>query len=252
MSSSHLSTDGRTSAPSPSPRRLVVALLTCALLVLAAVAGGVADAPSTVAVPLTTLAVAFLGWLVVPRSQEPLHTAVLAVGGLLVVLVVLGVVLDALPTGLTRTSWSVGAGAVALLALVVHGRRGSPLPARPVLPRPRREWLWGFVTTVLVLTAAVVAVRAAQRSETAPAALELRETTEGASVVLSAGQRSGPYDLFLVRAGKPSTLVTDVVIPAGEQVVVALPGSLRGRVVVNLVSSSSRGEVLRQVILDRS
>ncbi len=217
-------------------------LLLPAGLVVAAAATAAAGAPGYAAGPLTAAAavttVLHLGWR---PDREPLDIIVRAVGGLILALVALGFLLDVVPGGLTRVSWSVAAGVAALAALADCLRR--PAPPRVQLAALRGSLpgaVWYVLAAAVLGAAFTITVRATDRSERPPLALSVTSAdTDSAEVAISAGTTGGSYDLlvgdgttagtvqgpFTVAAG--ASVEHQVVLPAGERVTIALvaPGT---------------------------
>ena len=191
------------------------------------------------------------------RGRGPIHALLVAVGGGIVVLALLGLVLNLLPWGLTAGSWGVGAGLIEAGALVAlafwpapaarAAGAGRPMLGGTVLVRPVLTW------TVLVcaVLAGAVAWSVASFTATHVAPLAVAAEPSGASVVerVTSGTTQGPFELDLVTTARRRVLQRDVRVgpDAASTTVVRLPADTRG--LVQLVRPGS-AQPVRELILD--
>jgi hypothetical protein len=225
-----------------------------AVLVLAAVAAVLVGAPVPVTAALTlTALVAVAERLSRTRAQPALDAVLVAFGGTLIGLILVGLVLGVTGIGLRATSWAIAGGAVALVGL---GLAEGLAPAS----RRRPSWLrvpawtdvaWALVVGSVVVLALVVSVRATDRGEVAPVQMSfgaVAATT--AQIVVTADRPTGQlelrtqasdgtslsYPLFSVEPGR--SLTTSVVLPE------------TGRFIITL-NNPAQTAPLRSLILDR-
>ncbi|WP_130491651.1 hypothetical protein [Motilibacter rhizosphaerae] len=213
-------------------------------------------APGALRAPLVVVSVAGTVLQVVPRGRRGrLDELALAVGGVLVLLVLLGVVLDLVPAGLTRTTWALGYAVVALGLLAAPARASASAPGsgRPAREAPR-WWSARTLTYAVALAvaagAAAVAVSAAERSDTAPLALALDRDGGSWAVVISSDAASGPYDLQVVTDRVVTTAQRDIRVLPGHPVRVGVQRPA-ARTIVRLVRTGSTS-AFRTLVLDPS
>ncbi|NHC13463.1 hypothetical protein [Motilibacter deserti] len=231
-------------------------LAVAAALVVAAVVLALLEAGAALRGPVTAAAVLATVLGAAPRGSGRRHLVVSAGGALLVGAVLVGVVLDVLPGGITRASWAVSAGLLGLLALAMAARRGTPavLPRLRRLPRPGTGTTWYVAAAAVVAAAAWVSVDAARDSERAPVQFALENARAGSvEVVLTASQRSGPYDVVAVAGKRSTTLERDVVVTPGLPLRLTVPAPEGERVVVRLLPGDDpEGKPLRTLVVDPS
>lgn len=229
-----------------------VDLLVRAVLVVAAAAAVLLGAPVPVTTALALAALAAVGQrLAARRAKGSVDTILVAAGGVLVVLVVLGLLLDRAHVGLHPDSWAVALGVIGLAALAADARGRQPgTRVRPRRGEVLRIAPWAVATVAVVLFAVSLAVRSTTAVAAAPVQLSLaRVTGPTAQVVVTADAGTGPlelrtetdgsslsYPLFRLEAGSSRT--TDVVIP------------LKGHTVIT-ISNPGQSEPLRSVVVDR-
>ena len=213
-------------------------------------------APTWLATPMVVLAAAAVVQHVARgRRQGGVDTWVAGLGGFLVTLVLLALVLNLLPAGLNRISWSIGLGIVGALALAASAKSASAQTRQsPVrigaMGKSLRTWSW-YATSVLILVGAlVISVQATNRSERAPVALSVqRASGTTATVVVTSSRDSGPYTLVIDAGGGTSTLQSDFRVTADAPVERSLTVPADNRVTVRLTDAKG-GATVRTVILD--
>lgn len=189
------------------------------------------------------------------RRSEPIDTVLRAVGGVAIVFVLLGLVLNFLPTGLTSPGWGLGVGVTELATMLGFASRDRVIAARRA-PGPSRRRVIGFVGWGIavggVLTAALLLSLASyDRTHIPPVALGADTTGSTTVVTVASGRDAGPLVLRLVTDdGERTVLARDVRVGPGEAAAtVRVPASTSGRIEL-LREDGSR--VLRTLILDGS
>ncbi len=237
------------------------------LLVLAAGTAAFLNAPAYLASPLTVAAaIVVTEWAVRYRRKGLLDAALVGAAGLIVGAVLLGLLLNLMPLGLTRQTWSVGAVVIGVNVLVLGLR--SPMPAglfgqlRRVIAAPvggpvdgSRNWpgrLAGVVCSVLaafIIAGALVAtVHSTERNQIDPLQMAAVSTPAGTSITLTTGTPDGPFDLVVIANGVSVTAATGLHLDAtGVSVPIVVPAI--GRALVDLVRTGEATPV-RQLIFD--
>jgi hypothetical protein len=228
-----------------------------AVLVLAAVLGVIA--PDLVVTGLVMLGVvASSAELAVrPWSTSLLTRTVMACGGLLVFLVLGGLVLNLLPWGLTRPSWTVLALTAAASILIVRRAR---LPQRPSvgsqqrLGRPAPSAVgWAAATGVVLVAAVLLAVVGGRDASTSVLAFAVTgQTARDVQVEVQGDAGGGSYDIVAVAVAAPGgrpLAPQRVTVAPGARVpaVVSLPGDGRWRIELR---DAGQGAALRYLIVD--
>ena len=240
-----MATDPTSSRPTPvAPLDLAVRAV---LVVAAAVTAG-AGAPGYAAAPLTGVAALLTLDRVARRDDRPLLDSVVrGAGGLVLALIALGFALNVVPHGLTRTSWSVGAAVLALIALAGTARR---TPAkRPELTGWARGGIAYVATAAILGLAFTVTVRATDHSERGPLALSVQSSdADSAEVAINGGTSSGSYELLVDNGMTSPVLQGPIAVAAGSSVEhsVSLPAG--DRITISLVTTGST-EPLRTLVL---
>ena len=239
----------------PRPGVITRDLATRAGLLLATVLLVGFHAPTWMATPLVVLTVAAVVQLVARgRGRGGIDAWVAGLGGLLVTLVLLGLVLNLLPGGLDRVSWSIGLGVVGTIALLGSTKatyaKGRPSPSVQQLGHVLRGASWYALSAVVLVVALLISVHDTNRSERAPLALSVqRSSGTTATIVVTSSRDAGPYTM-VVDAGNGAVPVrTDFSITPGTPVEQALTVPAGKRVTVELTDANS-GAAVRTVILD--
>lgn len=244
-----------------APRRLTEVLLAVVLL-LASVVLVLTDAPALVRAPVVLLAVgATAVRLARHRRGGGLDTALVAVGGSLVVLVLAGLVLG-IAVGLSPTTWVVGLTVPALLALTASALR-PPRPAdadvsapQEVEGRPgRRSALlvapWVAASVAVTVVALGLSLRSASDAERAPVQMSFA-SVEGAEavVVVSADETTGPLELRTDPGDGSAVSYPLFTVPAGGAVSTTVVVPTTGKVVVT-VNNPGQSRPLRTLVVNR-
>lgn len=231
-----------------------------AVLVVVATVGVVLEAPVWLRGPLTAAAAIGAITFCLPRRRrrEPLDTALAVFGGIAVVLVVLGLLLNLLPTGLTAMAWGIAIGVIELAAMILFAFREPVAAAR----RPREDGasvprravvasIWGVLVLGVLTVALVLSIGSYDRTHIPPVALGA-QTSGGTTVVsIDSGRDADGLELRLVDAdGRSTVLASDIAVGPGRAAEkVRVPASTVGR--LELVRDGST-RPLRTLILDGS
>lgn len=248
-----------------APRRLAEVLLAAALL-LASVVLVATAAPTAVRAPVVLLAVgATAARLARHRGRSGLDTALVAVGGALVVLVLVGLVLG-VAVGLSPVNWVVGLTVPGLLALAASALR-PPRPADPADAAPdedggrdggrpaRRSVLlvapWVAASVAVTVVALGLSLRGATDAEQAPVQMSFA-SLEGAEavVVVSADETTGPLELRTDPGDGSAVTYPLFTVPAGGAVSTAVVVPTTGKVTVT-VNNPGQDRPLRTLVVNR-
>jgi hypothetical protein len=224
-----------------------------ALAVAAAIVAGL-SAPTWLSTLLTVAAsVVVVERVVRLRRRGMLDAALVGSGMLVVVLGLLGLLLNYVPGGIGRTSWSIGAVLLAILLLTIVGL-GEDVPLSPFQPLWSRSSLptaiWGVAAAAILVFAIVISTQSFQRTHVAPLDLASTPVRDGvATLTVSSGSEQGPFEVDLVTSTSRVVLAKNVTVSAGvsSALVIAVPA--RTRALVQLVQPGTT-VVLRQLIFD--
>lgn len=224
-----------------------------ALAVAATVASGL-SAPAWLSTVLTLVATSVVVERVVRfRRRGMLDAALVGAGLLAVSLGLLGLILNYLPGGISRTSWSIGAVLLAVAALTAAGLMPEvpPSPFRPLWARRSLPTaVWGLVAAGIVAFALVISTGSYSRTHIAPLDLSSTAVHNGtATLTVSSGTGQGPFEVDLVTSTSRAVLARNVVVAAGvsSALVIAVPPDTRA--LVQLVQPGTT-LVLRELIFD--
>lgn len=248
----------------PGTRRgAVVTLVAGVALVVAAVGAVLLDAPTWLRTTLvllaaltTTIRVVRGGW-----RRSVVDRVLVAVGGLLVVLVLVGIVLGVSGIGLRADTWAVGLGALAIVALGVSvltsGGEREPAPE----PAPVADGAWGraalrtspwaVAAALVVVAALVVSVRSVDDNSTPPVQMSLVSLTGAQAVVeVSSGEATGPLELRTDPGDGSAVTYPLFSVPEGGTVRTTVVVPVQGKVVVT-VSNPGQVQPLRTLVVSR-
>ncbi len=204
-----------------SDRRVVDPALRASLVVEAALAAAL-DAPTAVRTVLGTAAVvAVVGTMVRGRSRGRIDATVIGVAGALAVAVLLGLLLNLFPVGLTRVSWAVGAGVLGLAA-VAWGARSTPTEdwSSPVSGTTLlRHAPWTLAAAGVSVVAVIVAVHATDIADRAPVQLSLAsKSAQLVAVRVTGAHTTGTYRIVVMRGTTELTRSEAFRVGAGQHV----------------------------------
>lgn len=250
-------TDGQAPAPA-QPQGLPFEWLhdigwRIALAVAAAISAGL-SAPAWLSTVLTVLAsVVVVERVVRVRGRGMLDAALVGSGMLVVIFGLLGLLLNYVPGGIGRASWSIGAVLLAILLLTLVGLREDvpPSPFRPLWSRASLPTAsWGLAAVAILVFAIVSSTQSFNRTHVAPLDISSTAISNGlATVTVSAGSDQGPFEVDLVTPTSRVVLARNISVSAGASsaLVIAVPANARA--LVQLVQPGTT-VVLRQLIFD--
>ena len=184
-------------------RRVADPLLRASLVIEAALAS-ILDSPTAVRTVLTAAAaLGVVGTAVRARRRGVIDAAVIGLAGALSVLVLLGLVLNLFPAGLTRVSWSISAGLIGLAA-VAWGARTTPKDDLfvPVSTTTLlRQSPWYVAAAAVTAVAVIIAIHATDVADRAPVQLSLTSANARSVAVQVTGARTDGMYQLVVRRG---------------------------------------------------
>jgi len=225
-----------------------------ALVVVAAVLAG-RGAPALLVSVFTGLAaIVVIERVVRHRRRGMLDAALVGVGMLIVVLGLLGLLLDYVPGGITRISWSIGLVllAIGVLTAVGSSREGiPPSPFRSLISRSAIPTAaWGVAVIGILTTALVVSVHSYNATHVAALEMSTTGVTDGfATITVSSGTDQGPFEIDLLTSTARTAIATGVKVSAGTATAVSIAIPADRRLVVQLVDPDTT-RTLRQLIFD--
>ncbi|MTD13753.1 hypothetical protein GIS00_07325 [Nakamurella sp. YIM 132087] len=229
------------------------ALVLRAVLVVLAAALSAVGATAWVTAPLGLAALAVTAeWAARLRRRGPLDTVLVATAGAVSALALIGLVLNYLPGGLTRLSWSIAIGIVCLVVLALVARRPLP-PASPlrrvVVSVPRATWLWAGLTAVLVLGAVLLSVRSVQTVNVPPTEFSATSVADGrATLLINAGTPQDGLSVVVTTDGRAVTAATGLSAGPDQSTELTVDVAPGARSVVTLVRAD--GTVDRTLVID--
>jgi len=182
--------------------------------------------------------------------RGPLDKVLTAVGAVLVTLALLGILLNALPWGLSAASWGIAVGIIELLTLVGLAVL-RPSTVRVVAGRRVKisAIVWGVAIGVVLAGALVISTTSFNQTHSAPLALSGVPSGNSVVVKITSGTASGPYELVLVSGSKRTTLSSAIEVgpQSSASVKVALHNGTHEE--IDLVKSGTT-KPLRQLTVD--
>lgn len=242
----------RPGAPVPAWRR--PDLLGPALALLVGLVAVLAGAPALLGGGVLLLgALAAADRLAALRRRGLLDRLLVAVGGLLVALVLLGLVLGSTPLELRPRPWAVAIALAGLAAVGLAATRPRPVgPAVRRLVRPSllRTVPWVVVGLLVVGVSVGVSLRSVEATSVAPLQLSLGPVQgTQVDVVVSTGAATGPLEVRTELDGSEVSYPLVTPTPGRSTTVrVALPA--KGRYTITL-NRPDQPQPLRTIILDR-
>ena len=225
-----------------------------AALVVAAALAVALEAPAWARLPLSVAAALGVASFFLRRyGRRGLLDVVLVVaGGGLVALVLLGLLLNVLPTGITAPGWALVVGLLELGVLAFLALFRSPVERTAGTRRriPVAGLAWGAAAAAVLAGAVIYSTASFDATHVQPLAIAAEEHGSTADVTVSAGDRQGPFRLELVTADGRTVLAQDLRVGEDGRWTkrVALPPT---RAVLQLVPASG-GSAVRSLILDPS
>jgi hypothetical protein len=239
-------------SPSHVSSRMLVSLAWRAALVIVATVAIVLELPAWARAPLAIAAAAITVLYIFARFDRrgPLDKVLTSVGAVLVSLALLGILLNALPWGLSAASWGIGVGLIELVTLIGLTFLRPPTVRESGRARVKLSGIaWGVAIGVVLAGALTISTASFDQTHTAP--LALSQSTSGNSTVvrITSGTAAGPYDLVRVSGTARTTLASAIEVGphSSASVTVALHEGTREE--IDLVKTGST-TVLRQVIID--
>lgn len=234
----------------PARQVLVSAGWRAALVLVAAVAVAL-ETPVWARLPLSVAAAIGVATFFLRRSRRRglLDGVLVVAGGGLVALVVLGLLLNVLPTGLDPLGWALAVGALELLVLAVLTVFRAPAQRTAVRRRiPVAGIAWGAAAALVLIGAVVYSTASFDATHVRPLAIAAEPSDGAVELTISSGAATGPLEVDLVTADGRTAIARDVRLDAGATWTkrIADPGS---RAVVQVVRVGS-STPLRQLILD--
>lgn len=232
-------------------------LLARVAFAIAAAAAPLAAAPPAVAAPLATVAAAAIAERVARhRRRGPADLVLVALAGAFGATILLGFVLNILPSGLTSTSWAMGVFAVELGGLACCVRPPEPPSLVALLRTDSRPSATGLACAALgtLVLAATISVSAAVALDSAPAPLEISTVSSAggtAEIRIEAGATTGSYALDVVTGRTRQTVIARLDLAAGASTTATVPIPPGARSTVELRAFGAP-VALRHLILDRS
>lgn len=225
-----------------------------ALVVVAAVLAG-RGAPALLVSVFTGLAaIVVIERVVRHRRRGMLDAALVGFGMLIVVLGLLGLLLDYVPGGITRISWSIGLVLLAIGVLTAVGSSGEGIPPSPFRSLISRSAIptaaWGVAVIGILTTALVVSVHSYNATHVAALEMSTTGVTDGfATITVSSGTDQGPFEIDLLTSTARTAIATGVKVSAGTATAVSIAIPADRRLVVQLVDPDTT-RTLRQLIFD--
>ena len=222
-----------------------------AVVVIAAVVV-VLELPAGLRAPASIAAVLVTGDAFVRRHRagRPLEPVLIAVGAGLAALVLLGLLLNVLPSGLNALGWGLGLMVMELAVLLTLALRrpadGAAVRGRPTLAAAG----WAAGAAVVLTGALVWSVGSFEASNIEP--LAISATTEGdgsATLTVSSGRTEEPYRLILVTTSGSRVLAEDIEVGPGADFSTKVTGLEDERALLQLVPMDGNG-LERELILD--
>jgi hypothetical protein len=223
----------------------------CARLsvVAAAVTSVAVGAGPIVRAPLTLAAcVAVFEAIARQRGESGLVRLLVVSGSILVSLVLIGLVLDVAPGGISRLGWAVAFGLLAVCALAGAGR-SAWRPARVTLrPRMRRQGTWYATSLIVAALAIVVSLNAAHEHVQVPPLQFFVQSRapSAATVEASSGDLTGPLEIVEGPAFGGTVLAGPVRVSPGRPLVIRVP-TPGGRVLQLRLVTAGRGRGMTSI-----
>jgi hypothetical protein len=222
-----------------------------ARLVLIYAAGilGVIGAKGDIAAPFA-IASLFLTAELATRAagRDGVDRFVRVFGSMIVALVLGGFVLNFLPDGLTRQTWSTFWVAVSLVVLWWKRREVTPFVWLQRKASPQTAWF--AAAAVVVIGASIIATNGANRNLQRPLQMWVQGKSPGSiTVAVSSGSASGPYRLVVDPEVTKTDAFDEFSLNPDSAVERSIPAGPSTRYRIHLVDARS-GDEVRTVIVE--
>jgi hypothetical protein len=206
-----------------------------------------ARAPLSIAAALVTV----LFVLRRVRMRGPLDSTLTALGVVVALLALLGLLLNVLPPGITEASWGLGIGIIELAVLVALVYWRAPrVVARPWMRRvPASAMVWAVLVAGVLTTALLWSIASFNHTHVAPLAVAAVQSGDSVVVTVSSGRAQGPYELEVLSSAGRTVIARDIRVGPGHPSSVTLAVPANTRETVQLVRAGSDAS-LRKLILD--
>ncbi len=196
-----------------------------AIIAFAAICG-VASAHPLVAAPLGAASlVVTVRLITMLATGDPLRRWVLAIASTIAALIAMGYLLDALPWGLTRASWSIAWGVVATAVLAAAMWR--QIDVQPRLPAVddigQHTVLLAVIGATIVAVGIALAYQAADDAITTPAQVAVDTVTARQVSIAITTARSGPVTVVERRGNREVPLWSSAYLSSGATAHVVVP-----------------------------
>lgn len=209
-------------------------------------------APAWLAGPVVAVAVLLVAErLVRRRGRGALDALLVGLAGIGCALILLGLLLNLLPGGLTKLSWTVGVAVTGLAALLPTAR--DPLPSNPFATKLRQisdtTWIFSAAAVVVLGAAVALSARVVHQDEVAPLQIASTTTAPGqVRLTVSSGTAESGLSVVTHTGAARSVTASGLTVGPGRSATVALSTPASRRVLVDLVDRS--GTTIRELILD--
>jgi hypothetical protein len=205
--------------------------------------------------PIGLLAISATAELAVrPYARNGIDRLLLACGGTVTVLILVGLGLNLTPMGLTRTTWA-AAWAFLSVGILIWRRDLRTQGLGSAALRLRSLWLWIGAASVVLLLGIVLALAGVRYSNRQPVMALALESTNGHAITVEvdATSTAGRYRIAASTASGTHRYLGAVFSitagPNGGRVLERVPTSASGVWTIQLESAAS-GAVLRSLIVD--
>lgn len=244
-----------TTTPSPTPGAgMVRGLIWRAAVVDLAAVAVVLELPLWVRAPLSVAAMVVVVMYFLRRSRRRglVDGLLAAVGVGVVLLMLLGIVLNLLPSGIDGTGWGVGVGILELALLLALASWRPPVDARPLRVRrpPIAALVWTALIAAVLTTSLVWSVSSYSSTHVAPLALGMVTSADSSIVTVTSGRDLGPYDLRSVSTtGTVTVLFRDIQVGPDDPASFKIVTPANTRATLQLVKAGGSTSV-RELIVD--
>jgi hypothetical protein len=223
------------------------------LLILAATAAIVLEAPAWARAPLAILALLATLQFCLRRfgRRSPVDRVLVSVGAVVVGLGLLGLALNLLPWGLSPLGWGVTVAIAELAALSAASFIPPGIEPRPFrMPRIRPAGvIWGVLIAAVLAGALGWAVGSFNDTHSSPLALSGVPSGSSLKVTISSAQSGGTYDLIRSTGTGSTVIASDLKVAPDAPATVTVRMHAGVRETIELVKTGET-KPLRELILD--